>query len=408
MNKAIWIIFFTTIILVTGVFFIFNKKTPENNEVVFWTLQMNDFAPYINGVIDEFEKENPGIKIKWVDVPFSEGEKRTLASVLSDNPPDLVNLNPDFSATLAHKGALFEIPQENTYQFNKEILNSLKYNGKIFSIPWYATSAVTIYNKEILLKSGIPVPQNYSQIAQSAKLVKAKTGAYIFLPNITENDTMLKILNKYGAASSDLINSEKSAEVFDLFKYLYSSNLIPKETVTMTLQESLEKYMSGNIMLITAGANFLNMIRENAPSTYAKTDVAPQITGKLGQNDFSLMNFVIPLRAKHKQEALKFALFLTNEKNQLELAKLTNVIAVNEKTLQNEFYTHYDKTDLMAKARVLSAKQLNRIQPVYKTQKNQKEINNIINSATQEILLDKASTQDILDKAARNWKNIEE
>ncbi len=407
MNKSFWITIFSTIILITATFFIFKKDT-KNDEVVFWTLQMNDFAPYINGVIDEFEKENPEIKIKWVDVPFSEGEKRTLASILSDTPPDLVNLNPDFSATLAHKGALYEISQEKTSQFNKEILNSLKYNGKIFSIPWYATSAITIYNKEILNASGIPIPQTYSQIAQGAKIVKSRTAAYIFLPNITENDTMLKILNKYGASSSSLLNSEKSADVFDMFKYMYSNNLIPKETVTMTLQESLEKYMSGNIMLITAGANFLNMIKENAPSTYSKTDVAPQITGNLGQNDFSLMNFVIPLRARHKQEALKFALFLTNEKNQLELAKLTNVLAVNEKTLQDGFYTQYDPSDLMAKARVISAKQLTKIQPAYKTQKGQKEINNIINSAVQEILLEKASTQEILDKAAKDWKNIEE
>lgn len=42
--------------------------------------------------------------IKWVDVPFSEGEKRTLAAVMTDNPPDLINLNPDFSALLAQKG----------------------------------------------------------------------------------------------------------------------------------------------------------------------------------------------------------------------------------------------------------------------------------------------------------------
>ena len=61
------------------------------------------------------------------------------------------------------------------------------------------------------------------------------------------------------------------------------------------------------------------------------------LTGDLGQNDFSLMNFVIPVRAKHKQEALSFALFLTNDKNQLELAKLTNVLAVNKTTLQNDF-----------------------------------------------------------------------
>ena len=33
----------------------------------------------------------------------------------------------------------------------------------------------------------------------------------------------------------------------------------------MTLQEALEKYMSENIALINAGANYLNMIKENAP-----------------------------------------------------------------------------------------------------------------------------------------------
>lgn len=407
MNKTFWIIVVSTLILVTGIFFVFSKRQ-SNDEVVFWTLQMSDFAPYIKNVIADFEKENPEVKIKWVDVPFSEGEKRTLASVLSDNPPDLVNLNPDFSATLAHKGALYEIPQPELEQFNTEILKSLEYDGKIFSIPWYATSAITIYNKALLQKSGVNVPETYSQVAQFAPIVKARTLSYIILPNLTENDTMLKILNKYGVASSSLVSSEKSVEVFDMFKYLYSKDLIPKESITMTLQEALEKYMSGNIVLLNAGANFLNMIKENAPLTYSNTDVAPQIKGELGQNDFSLMNFVIPLRAKHKNEALKFALYLTNEKNQLELAKLTGVLAVNKKALKNEFYTNYTEDDLFAKARVISASQLNKIQPVYKTQRGQKDINNIMNVATQKILLDEDTTENILKKVAKDWKSIEE
>ena len=69
MNKSFWITIFSTIILISATFFIF-KKDVKNDEVVFWTLQMNDFAPYITGVINEFEKGNPEIKIKWVDVPF--------------------------------------------------------------------------------------------------------------------------------------------------------------------------------------------------------------------------------------------------------------------------------------------------------------------------------------------------
>lgn len=396
------------IILVLVLFAVLYRPAVKEtkNEVIFWTLQMSDFSDYMNGVIAEFEKNNPDIKIKWIDVPFSEGEKRTLASVLSDNPPDLINLNPDFSAALAQKGALQEINEAQAAQFNKEIINSLKYNEKLYSLPWYATSAVTIYNKKLIQKAGISVPETYEEIGTAAPIIKEKTGAYAFLPNITENDTMLKILNKYGVNSAETINSEKSVYVFNYFKDLYIKNLIPKESITQTHREALEKYMSENIVLFQAGANFLNMIKENAPSTYKNTDVAPQITGELGQNDFSLMNFVIPLKAKHKDEALKFALFLTNEQNQLELAKLTNVIAVNKNTLKNDFYTKYFEGDLMAKARVISAKQLNKVQPVLKSERNQKDINNLINSAVQEILLDKAPAEIILDKVSKDWNAL--
>lgn len=405
--KKFYFILFIIIVLIFGIYLKYSKKE-SGNEVVFWTLQMSDFSTYINGVISDFEKENPNIKIKWVDIPFSEGEKRTLASVLSDNPADLVNLNPDFSSILAQKGTLYEIPKSELYQFHEGILEFLEQNEKYYSIPWYATSAITFYNKDLLKSSGITLPQNYSQVVDFSSIVKNKSKSYIIQPNITENDTMLKILNKYGVASKELINSEKSVEIFEMFKYMYEHGYIPKETVTTTLQESLEKYMSENVVIINAGANFLNTIKENAPSTYQKTDVAPQITGEYGQYDFSLMNFVIPKRAKHRQEALKFALYLTNDKNQLELAKLTNIIAVNKNTLNDEFYTKYESNDLLSKARILSAKQLNKVKPAFKSGKNQKEINNIINTATQEILLNKTDTKTILDRVAKKWKELEE
>ncbi len=381
-------------------------RTNSQNEVVFWTLQMSDFSSYITGVIKDFEKENPDIKIKWIDVPFSEGEKRTLASVLSDNPPDLINLNPDFSAILAQKGALYEIDKNSTEQFVPQIIDSLKYNEKLYSIPWYATSAVTIYNRDLFNKAELKVPETYTQMGNIAPQMKDKTNSYIWLPNISENDTMLRILNKYGVTSAENINSPKSAEVFDFFKNLYQNDLIPKESITQTHREALEKYMSGNIAMFQAGANFLNMIKENAPSTYQNTDVATQITGDIGQYDFSLMNFVIPLRSKNQKQALKFALFITNEKNQLELAKLTNVIAVNKNSLKDDFYTNYTPDDLMSKARVISAKQLSNVQPALKSDRDQKEINTLINSAVQEVLLNKSTTQDILNKVSESWKQL--
>ena len=51
-------------------------------------------------------------------------------------------------------------------------------------------------------------------------------------------------------------------------------------------------------------------------------------------------------------------------------------------------------------------KQLNKVQPVFRTQKGQKDINNIVNSAVQEILLDKESTQNILNRVSKDWKDL--
>ncbi len=391
MYKKIGLILIITLLCLIPLF----KKQQNNDEIVLWTLQMSDFSPYMQKIISDFEKQE-NVKIKWVDVPFSEGEKRTLASILSDNPPDIINLNPDFSTMLAQKGALSEIDGKYAKQFNTEIINSLKYNGKLYSLPWYATSAVTIYNKNLFNKSGVKkLPETYDELIKISPIIKKNIGVFAFMPTITENDTMIKLLNKYGISNKNL-SSQKSEKIFNQYKNLYQNNLIPKETITQTHREALEKYMSEQIVFFQGGANFLNLIKENSPDIYKNTDVSPQLKGDLGQNDFSLMNFIIPLNSKHKDISVKFILYLTNEENQLELGRLTNILATNEKALNNDFYKKYNKDDLQAKARCISAGQLKEINPVFKQSDNQKEINTLINTAVQEILIGKKNTREIL------------
>ncbi|MBR6127726.1 sugar ABC transporter substrate-binding protein [bacterium] len=382
------------------------RKEASQKEVTLWTLQMGDFSDYMYKIIRSYEKEHPNVQIKWIDVPFSEGEKRTLAAVMTDNPPDLINLNPDFSAILAQKGTLEEIDETAVQEFNPEIIKALKYNDKLYSIPWYATSAITIYNKDLFAKSGIiRLPKTYKELASISEKVKTNTGAYAYLPTITENDTMVKILNKYGVSEITDFNSPNSQKVFEMFKTLYQKELIPPESITYTLREALEQYMAGKIVFFSGGANFLKMVEENAPSVYAQTDVTEQIKGPLGQNDFSVMNFVIPKRAKNKEDALDFCLYLTNAKNQLELAKMTNVISTNSEALKNDFYNDY--STLTSKARSISAKQINKITPQLKQRRNQKEINTQINTAVQTILLNKNSVEGTLNTVVKNLDGIE-
>ena len=61
----------------------------------------------------------------------------------------------------------------------------------------------------------------------------------------------------------------------------------------------------------------------------------------------------------------------------------------------------------MAKARVISAKQLYNIEPAMKPEKNQKEINTLINTAVQQILINKNTTKNILDDVSVKYKKLD-
>lgn len=396
-------IIFLTILIILLLFsslFIFNKKNVSSDvkTIVFWTLQLGTFSDYINGIISDFEKENPNIKIKWVDVPYSEGEKRTLASVLTDNPPDLVNLTPDFSLLLAQKNALLTFEEDDLKQFLPSLLSALKFDGKYFGIPFYATSPVTLYNKS--LYKGI-IPKTYDD------LFKIKSNKnYLTMINFCENDTLLKLLNKYGINSSYTINSEKSIKLYTIFKQLYDNRKLPIESVTQSHRDSLEKYMSNQLMFLVTGANFINMIKENALDVYNNTDVLPQLVGDTNKYDYSLMNFIIPKKAKNKEVALKFALYFTNDENQLNFAKLTTILPVNKQTLKSDYFTTNNDNSLQTKARIISAKQLNNIQEPITNIKNKKELNTLSSNYVQQILINNADIRKTLDEFSQNWQKL--
>ena len=117
------LIIFSIILCGLGVF----SKRNEKKEFVFWTIQLKGVADeLIEENISQFKLKHPDIDVVWIDIPIAETQKRILASTLSSTPPDLVNLNPDFSSVLAKKDALEFIDDDKLTQFHPEILNILK------------------------------------------------------------------------------------------------------------------------------------------------------------------------------------------------------------------------------------------------------------------------------------------
>ncbi len=371
-------------------FIAFGKKKPSKKTFTFWTIQLKaPFGDVIQKNIDIFKKQNPDIEIVWVDIPITEAQKRAIASILGGNPPDLINLNPEFSSLLAQKNSLEYFTEEDIEPYNKNLTEELKYQGKIFALPFYATSPVTILNKEKFKNCG-KYPKTYDDILKLSTCENPP----VFGIALNEGDSFTKILTKYNIAPDNL-DPEQIKKVYELFYEMKNKNLLLKDTLTINHREGIEKYMAGSAAFISAGSNFINMIKENSPSVYENSIVLPQLTGKTNQYDVSIMNFVIPKGAKNKELAKSFASLLLNEENQMLLAKKTNVLPVNNKTLKDPYFK-ICKQNLTDASRCTAVKQLNSIQKSNFGTKNKKEINDVVNKALETLFLngEKSFNQD--------------
>ncbi|HEY9727320.1 MAG TPA: sugar ABC transporter substrate-binding protein [Chroococcales cyanobacterium] len=399
------------------------RPTPspsQRPELEFWTMQLQPkFTDYFNKLIASFEAENPGVKVRWVDVPWAAMENKILTAVSAKTAPDVVNLNPGFATQLASRNAWLEldtrVPEAVRKQYLPKIWQDSTLNNQSFGIPWYLTTRVTIYNKDLLQKAGVnKPPATYAELAQVAKQIKQKTGKYAFFITVVPEDSG-EILESFAQMGVDLVDAQGKAAfntpqgkaAFQYWVDFYKEGLMPKEALTQGHRRAIELYQAGETAILASGAEFMDEIAKNAPSIAQVSAAAPQITGETGKKNVAVMNLVIPRDTNKPDVALKFALFVTNTPNQLAFAKAANVLPSTIEALQEyrRFLTSGGKTSPVEQARDISASQMQDAEVLIPTMKNLNKLQKAIYENLQAAMLGEKAVERAVADAAEEWNS---
>jgi putative chitobiose transport system substrate-binding protein len=392
----------------------------QSPELEFWTMQLQPkFTDYFNQLIARFEADNPGVKVRWVDVPWAAMENKILTAVSAKTAPDVVNLNPDFASQLASRNAWLELDSRVSEAVRQQYLPNIwkdsSLNNKSFGIPWYLTSRVTIYNQDLLQKAGISKPPTtYAQLAQVAKQIKEKTGKFAFFITVVPEDSS-EILESFVQMGVELVdargkaafNTPKGKAAFQYWVDFYQQKLMPQEALTQGHRYAIELYQSGQTALLSTGAEFMDAIAKNAPTIAKVSAAAPQITGETGKKNVAVMNLVIPRDTDKPDVALKFALFVTNTENQLAFAKQANVLPSTIEGLNEyrRFLTSDGKASPVEQARDISASQMQQAQVLIPTMKNLNKLQKAIYKNLQAAMLGEKSVDRAVADAAEEWNS---
>lgn len=387
--------------------------------VEFWTMQLQpQFTNYFQSLIATFESQNPGIKVNWVDVPWSAMENKILTAVSANTPPDVVNLNPGFASQLAGRNAWLDldtkVPNEVRSSYLPNIWKASTLNGKSFGIPWYLTTRLTIYNTDLLKQAGITkVPATYKELAQAAQQIKDKTGKYAFFVTFVPQDSgeVMESLVQMGVTLVDsegkaAFNSPQGKAAFQYWVDLYKKGLLPKEVLTQGHRHAIDLYQAGETAFLASGPEFLKTIANNAPKIAQSSAIAPQLTGDTGKKNVAVMNIVVPRETKQPDAAVKFALFVTNDENQLAFAKAANVLPSTVKALSDSYFKDVPATaSTVEKARVISATQLQQAEILTPTLKDFKKLQSAVYENLQAAMLDQKTVDKAVEDAAQQWNN---
>lgn len=385
--------------------------------VEFWTMQLQpEFTSYFQGLISTFESQNPGIKVKWVDVPWAAMESKILTAVSAKTPPDVVNLNPDFAAQLAGRNAWLDLDAKVSPEVRSSYLPNIwqasTLNGKSFGIPWYLTTRITIYNTDLLKQASISKPPaTYQELAQAARQIHDKTGKYAFFTTFVPQDSgeVLESLVQMGVNLVDkqekaAFNTPEGRAGFKYWVDLYQQGLLPKECLTQGHRHAIDLYQSGETAFLASGAEFLKTIANNAPQIAKSSTIAPQITGNTGKKNVAVMNVVIPRSSKNPDAALKFALFVTNDDNQLGFAKAANVLPSTVRALSNSYFREVPaNASTVEKARIISAQEMQKAQVLTPKMKDFKLLQRAIYENLQAAMLGRKTVDQAVADAAKQW-----
>ncbi|SEP51831.1 ABC transporter substrate-binding protein [Amycolatopsis saalfeldensis] len=135
----------------------------------------------------EFEKNNPGINLKFVSLPENEARAKITASTATQGGEfDVVMISNYEAPQWAANGWLENLephmkatPGYDEGDFIPSIRESLSYQNQMYAVPFYGESSFVVYRKDLFQQAGLTMPAHptWDQIADyAAKLDNKQTG----------------------------------------------------------------------------------------------------------------------------------------------------------------------------------------------------------------------------------------
>ncbi|NUT39896.1 MAG: sugar ABC transporter substrate-binding protein [Thermoactinospora sp.] len=328
-----------------------------------WALKPK-FTAYVEGVIDGFEKQYPGVEVEWLDQPGDGYSEKVLSQAAGGTLPDVTNLPPDFALPLAKQGLLLDVAKADPKAAGEYVaggLDAYRFPGTegTFGYPWYLNTDVNYWNSELLTKHGLDpekLPTTLDELIEQARVIKEKSGGKVYLmsrkPGLMDlANAGVKLVSDDGASFT--FNTPEAAALLDKYAAAYKDGLLPKDILTDTFQGNAKLFSEGKAAWTTGGGNHITSLQTDNPSLAPKVVPSPA----MGTPPLYVQGLSVSARSANTPAAVALARWVTNAENQAAFAHLVAIFPSTKASAGDPFFSESDGTNA-SEAKVIAFKSL--------------------------------------------------
>lgn len=277
-------------------------------------------------VIDEFEKENPGIKVSYQLQSPQDYQDRIKTALEGQTPPDVVRLHSTWLPILAKN--LLPAPAnsvsatEISTNFYPIVSKMLVSGTQVYGVPITMDGLVLYMNNAMFQQKSLTPPKTWEDVLSDAKILKEVdpltgklTRAGIALGNTSNVDHWPDIVSLMLLQAGVKLSDPTSPEVAVTLGY-YTDFVTKHHVWDDTLPPSTVAFANEKVAMIIAPLWRAPEIKSINPSLSWQTVAIPQLPDSDKVNWTSFWFEAVSKNSKHPQEAWKFVSFLASAQAQ--------------------------------------------------------------------------------------------
>lgn len=325
--------------------------------ITWWdTSNATNEAPTYKALVADFEKANPKIKVKYVDVPFDQAQNKFDTAAGSEGAPDVLRSEVGWTPAFAKKG--YFLPLDGTEaladqsKFQPNLIKQAQFDGKTYGVPLVTDTLALVYNKALFKKAGITeAPKTWDELKSDAAKIKDKAGVDGYWGS-TQAYYAQSFLYGEGTDTVDAtgkkitVASPAAKKAYGTWLSLFSGKgLHTADTTADAYAHIQDAFVNGKVAAIVQGPwEITNFYKGSAFGDKSNLGIATVPAGSSGKAGAPTGGHNLAVYAgsdkAHQAAALKFVNFMTSAKSQETIAQKNSTLPTRD-----DAYTAQVKAD---------------------------------------------------------------